>query len=326
MVFLALTPSLIDALAEAAPAVPTIKEFFIASAETRGAAVATDTVVAMEAAALTAQLAAESPTESRLMAHHCAPIAVVRALATHRGQSLRRFLLEWQKSHAAPVAGAGGSGAPTTVGDLQLALAPTALPPNPHRAAMRARVAAIEKAVEDVRYNSLVPAQARVAVGAGRAVDPRQRIHASGRAEGLLAPSDKGAAESLSTFSRDLSIGFDMRLMSAAGAVVGYYLCYARGLGRDMCFVGAAVGAVVMLLVDAVLLIVRLARDDGHAAAQPRHRPEGLVEAVTKDADAAGKARLAAPAPTEAPASLTQRRQKQKQQQQLDASPRDKKA
>lgn len=75
------------------------------------------------------------------------------------------------------------------------------------------------------------------------------------------------SSESYSSFMKDLTIGIDMRLMSLAGGVVGYYVCYSRGQSVDMCLAGAAVGAVAMLLVDAVLLLIRLSKEDGHLKA-----------------------------------------------------------
>jgi hypothetical protein len=76
--------------------------------------------------------------------------------------------------------------------------------------------------------------------------------------------SGGASSESYSSFMKDLTIGIDMRLMSLAGGVVGYYVCYSRGQSVDLCLVGAAVGAVAMLLMDAVLLLIRLSKEDGH--------------------------------------------------------------
>lgn len=94
--------------------------------------------------------------------------------------------------------------------------------------------------------------------GKGKHLEVERQLHRF-----LDANGGSGAAkESYSMFMQGMSIGLDMRLMTLAGAVVGYYVMYSRGLGSDMCVIGAAVGAVVMLFVDAILLLIRLGRED----------------------------------------------------------------
>ena len=214
----------------------------------------------------------------------CVPLSVLRALAATRGQSLRSLLQEiaagsFTASSSAQAGSAASSSSPRS-GALRLAVAPTILPPNPDRIAMRARIKKIEKAVANEEYNKRVPAQSRVAVEA------KLGGRGSGRHRQLSA-SPTGP-ENMSSFARDISIGLDMRLMSAAGCVVGYYVCWARGCSREVCLVGAAAGAVLMLLMDAVLLIVRLAKDDGHgklpsAALQPEMTEKMVAEAKIVD-------------------------------------------
>ena len=312
MVFAVLTPGLVTQLADAAGDVPAVAAYLCDTAEACGHKCDGHSAAATAIAAAVASRYESGPAAAAPpLAHECVPLGVLRALASHNGQSLRAFLSGVASTTPATTGGEGDATEAwaNVVNPLSLAIAPTSLPPNPHRAAMRARVKAISKAVTDAEYNALVPTPARVAVNASRHLDPKQRI-ATGSVGGGVAGEDAGKGETFSTFSRDLSIGVDMRLMSAAGAVVGYYLCYARGFGRDVCYMGAAVGAVLMLLMDAVLLIVRLARDDGHAAAKPRRAPipDEVVEKMTKAADDAAAAKVAAPLPLAAPAKLTQRR------------------
>lgn len=111
-------------------------------------------------------------------------------------------------------------------------------------------------------------------------------VTASGR--NTSAATEK---ESYSSFMKDLTIGIDMRLMSLAGGVVGYYLCYSRGQPVDMCLVGAAVGAVAMLLMDAVLLLIRLSKEDGQLTMRRRGGGDGSGMEQTPLAHTEGRAR-----------------------------------
>lgn len=124
----------------------------------------------------------------------------------------------------------------------------------------RGRIKAIEEVMSTRAYNEMIGE-----VRTGK-LEPR-----GSEKLGFRAAETSGADEKSHTFReamKDMSIGLDMRLMSLAGAVVGYYVPYARGSPKEHSIIGAAVGAVVMLLVDAVLLMIYISRSDSRRHAK----------------------------------------------------------
>ncbi|KAG5484471.1 hypothetical protein LSCM1_07840 [Leishmania martiniquensis] len=93
--------------------------------------------------------------------------------------------------------------------------------------------------------------------------------------------SSEAASKSYALFLRDASIGFDIQVMALTGAGVGYYLGYLRGLSSEWCTLYAVVGLVAMMLVDAVLLMIRVGRQD-EAVRRARKRIRRERETVAK--------------------------------------------
>ncbi|KPA75798.1 hypothetical protein ABB37_08322 [Leptomonas pyrrhocoris] len=92
------------------------------------------------------------------------------------------------------------------------------------------------------------------------------------------------AAKSYALFLRDASIGFDIQIMAVTGAGVGYYLGYLRGLNAESCTLYAVVGLVAMMLVDAVLIMIRIGRQD-EAARRSRARIRRQREKLEKEGE-----------------------------------------
>ncbi|KAG5509831.1 hypothetical protein JKF63_07476 [Porcisia hertigi] len=91
-------------------------------------------------------------------------------------------------------------------------------------------------------------------------------------------------AKSYALFLRDASIGFDIQVMALTGAGVGYYLAYLRGLSPEWCTLYAVVGLVAMMLVDAVLLMIRVGRQD-EAMRKARRRIRWQREKLEKEGE-----------------------------------------
>lgn len=209
------------------------------------------------------------------------PVDFLRKVAAHAGMSLQALVT----GEAFGVEGAGATtGGKEGVGS-PFVICPRRLPPNPERKKKNERVKQINEVVDSMLYTQMTrgdssssAANAAAAASVFESVDSRLLTgrqkeilleSSGGQGRGLaeeFAACEKGGSnkkkESFAGFMRDISIGLDVRLMSIAGGVVGYYACYARGQGTDQCIVGAAVGAVFMLLVDGILLMIRLHRED----------------------------------------------------------------
>ncbi|CAJ1018792.1 hypothetical protein, conserved [Leishmania lindenbergi] len=99
-----------------------------------------------------------------------------------------------------------------------------------------------------------------------------------------VSASLETTAKSYALFLRDVSIGFDIQVMTLTGAGVGYYLGYLRGLSSEWCTLYAVVGLVTMMLVDAVLLIIRVGRQD-EAVLKARQRIRRQREKLEKDSE-----------------------------------------
>uniref|UniRef100_A0A7S1MA02 Uncharacterized protein n=1 Tax=Neobodo designis TaxID=312471 RepID=A0A7S1MA02_NEODS len=205
---------------------------------------------------------------ARVWKHRVIPMATVRAAAALARCDTQTFL----KS-------AGN--------DSSFVLVPQEKPPNPKRRQLRARINRINAAVETAMYNEMLTRNdtgAPVPLGGKAGAMGSMTIDATGVGGkerlvlgGNMRDAQRGAAEraqpeTLRVVMKDVGLGLDMRLMSLAGGIVGYYLCYSRALPREHCFIGAAVGVVAMLLVDALLLMIRMSREDGQTRArgQPR--------------------------------------------------------
>jgi hypothetical protein len=140
---------------------------------------------------------------------------------------------------------------------------PPVRPENPHRRQMRRRVRAIDAAVSTAQYNQSVRNVCESAtIDATGAVGLHFEARGSSSASPILGTTKSKKPETMGTFLKDMSVGLDIRLMSLAGGVVGYYMCYIRGLDVESCIVGGLVGIVAMMLVDAVLVMTRMAKDD----------------------------------------------------------------
>ncbi|AAZ11652.1 hypothetical protein, conserved [Trypanosoma brucei brucei TREU927] len=182
--------------------------------------------------------------------HECVVLVPLHVCRSIRGLSLRQViaictqkqtvLSEWSKSRRS----------------VSFIINP-ALPPtnNPHRAEKNKRLDRIQQAVFAQYYESMAHSSNRRANGAFNPVIPLHQDEAQGL-------QNRKQEESFSSFLRGASIGFDMQLMALSGGAVGYYLGYVRGRPANDCIVYATVGLVLMLLVDALLLILMLRRQD----------------------------------------------------------------
>lgn len=165
---------------------------------------------------------------------------------------------------------------------------------NPARLRMKARIKAINEAVQAEEYNKLLLSRTDLSSSAvprrstssshGRSsssaaatamISPgNHSVHLGGRLDqpaALQSARDGQPPETFGTFMKDVSIGLDMRLMSLAGGVVGYYLNYVRGASQSECIVAALIGVVSFMMLDALLLILRLRREDASSTtSQPR--------------------------------------------------------
>ena len=190
--------------------------------------------------------------------------------------SLRQVLTgQWARSQSDCTARCGVSEATQVT---RLLVCPVVSPPNPDRLAKNQRLDRIDVMVEQEVYNKMAPIPSRIAAsvaGNGRGGS----LALGGRRSGndVNPPQD----ETLAVFMRDTAVALDMRLMSLAGGVVGYYVCYTRGMSTREAIAGAAIGAVAMIFVDAILLILRIRREDQQKPLRRRGGavpPQGLPE------------------------------------------------
>jgi hypothetical protein len=204
----------------------------------------------------------------RVWKHRVLPMALVRVAAALAGMETKAFLAE---------AGGGSS----------FVLAPQEKPANPRRREMRARLRRIDAAVDTAMYNEMLTKGDSAPTpmggkGSGMGSMTIDATSAGGKGRvvlgGAMRDAQRGAVEraqpeTLKVVMKDVGLGIDMRLMSLAGGIVGYYLCYSRSLPKEQCFIGAAVGVVAMLFVDALLLIIRMSREDGKTKLPWSHDP-----------------------------------------------------
>jgi hypothetical protein len=250
----------------------------------------------------------------RYWRHQVVPVAVVRAAARAQQQSLQTWLA------------AVNSGLPEDAPDAErctFVLAPMQKSVNPNRRRMRHRIARIDAAVETALYNEMLAGGALsnpTDVAATTAFTARKPASMSAMTldatnlggvklslGGSLRDAQRGAEErakpeTFSVIMKDVGVGLDVRLMSLAGGIVGYYLCASRSLPTEHCIIGGAIGAVFMLFVDAALLMLRMGRED--IVPKPA-RPSGRVPAPKRGAKASGaKAVMPTPAASAGAARL----------------------
>lgn len=245
-----------------------------------------------------------STGEPPLWRHQVVPIAVVRSAAAAERMSTRQFLREVGEAHPENEVASFSVAAPVK-------------PENPHRRTMRARLKRIDAAVETALYNEMLagdasgghttggPAAGNRGTMAGMTLDATRLGGGRLLLGGAMRDAQRGAEdraqpETFSVIMKDVGIGLDVRLMSLAGGIVGYYLAFSRGLSTEQCIVGAAVGAVAMLFVDAALLMIRMAREDGNKAASPRKLFGARKGASQQPPATAEQLRLSASASTDA--------------------------
>lgn len=265
MVFINPNPAQIDLLVKVESTVPAVSQYFTALK-----AVQSDSLRTPEEIAVASLV----------------PAATLRAAAKAAGISFRQlFEMVTTSDHKLPSKEEGGK-----TSSNGWVIAPHVLPPNPHRASMRRRVKEIDALAEEVEYQTLVQGKSNVTTV--------QQLVNDSSPEGRHRRA-QGEKESFGKFMRDMGIGLDVRLMSIAGGVVGYYLCYVRGMAREECIVGGAIGAVLMMFVDGVLLIIKMGKDDRREreekARRKEFRPSSLgAESTTATAPMQPIARAAA--------------------------------
>lgn len=145
-----------------------------------------------------------------------------------------------------------------------------------HQEALRNSLATIDLG----DYGVLDPSRMRAPV-------PLKSAASTGASATLGAASGQSAertAKSYSLFLRDASIGFDIQIMALTGAGVGYYMGYLRGLSTEWCTLYAVVGLVTMMLVDAVLIMIRMGRQD-EAVLRARKRIRRQREKLEKEGE-----------------------------------------
>ena len=162
------------------------------------------------------------------------PLNLVRLVAKHQGVSIESLLR--------------GNGKETDESDSsQLQICVEKVELTDQRIAMRRRVKQIDAYVEDKNYHAMTKNVNRDDIAPFDADKSKTR---------------RRGKETFATFMKDIGVGLDVRLMSFAGGVTGYWVCYARGQAKETCIVGAAVGAIIMLFIDAILLIFRISHED----------------------------------------------------------------
>lgn len=122
---------------------------------------------------------------------------------------------------------------------------------------------------------------------------------------GLRGSNSNGAsaernAKSYALFLRDASIGFDIQIMALTGAGVGYYIGYLRSLSTEWCTLYAVIGLATMMLVDAVLIMIRMGRQDA-AALRSRKRIRRQREKLEREGERLVQAMQQAAASAEGP-------------------------
>lgn len=166
-------------------------------------------------------------------------------------------LVRCASSSASSVATSTDSKSTMVVGPAALIISPSISPLNPSRREKNIRLLAVERYEQERQYNQMV-----------QTLTPGAMLHGASNRSGALNLSSSSPSstqqkqESYASFMKDVRFGLDMRLMSLAGSIVGYYLCHVRGFGLDVSLVGAAVGAIVMMFVDAALLMIRIGKED----------------------------------------------------------------
>lgn len=156
-----------------------------------------------------------------------------------------------------------------------LLYSPCVAPVNPNRMEMLRRTRQCELIGQDAAYADMV---ANVCT---TSLDNPHEHHFGGKMGEATSRDDGKGHETMASFMKEISIGLDMRLMSFAGAIFGYYVCWARGQAKEHCIVGAAVGAIVMLFVDGILLILRVSKEDEKTRAAKKGQQKRLKAAAT---------------------------------------------
>ncbi|KAG5505570.1 hypothetical protein JIQ42_08336 [Leishmania sp. Namibia] len=148
-----------------------------------------------------------------------------------------------------------------------------------HQEALRSSLSALDIG----EYGVLDPSRMRAPPSLPGAAESLFRGVGGGLSAAVSA-SPETVAKSYALFLRDASIGFDIQVMALTGAGVGYYLGYLRGLSSEWCTLYAVIGLVTMMLVDAVLLMIRVGRQD-EAVLRARKRIRREREKLEKEGE-----------------------------------------
>lgn len=184
-----------------------------------------------------------------------------------------------------------------SAGSVQLIINPavSAAVPNPMRVRKNKRVEVIQDAAMDYQYRHLTggtAAAGTATTATGRDVGSNPSTHLAvllaeqmkfddhtshafddpqqQQQQFQLAERQAAQRQSHASFLKDVSIGLDIQVMSLSGAGVGYYLGHLRGASVETCALYAVVGLVVMLLVDGLLLLIRMRRQDERVALEKK--------------------------------------------------------
>lgn len=159
---------------------------------------------------------------------------------------------------------------------------------NPHRQAKNRRLDTIEKGVMNYYYQRMANPQAAGRAGSGgytmmgavamaqqrgdaSVIDARQMQTETVRGDTSVLPGyrqiktlreEASLRESHAVFVKNAFIGLDIQIMAMSGGAVGYYMGWLRGASTDVCLTYAIIGLVLMMMVDALLLLMRMGRQD----------------------------------------------------------------
>jgi hypothetical protein len=164
-----------------------------------------------------------------------------------------------------------------------------------HQEAVRSSLAAMD--LDD--YGVLDPSRMRATVQPPAA----SATHGRGMRGGESGMGER-SAKSYALFLRDASIGFDIQIMALTGAGVGYYMGYLRGVATEWCTLYAVVGLATMMLVDAVLIMIRMGRQD-EAVLRARKRIRRHRERLEREGEKLVQAMQHAAATTAPPTEET---------------------
>jgi len=184
---------------------------------------------------------------------------------------------------------------------------------NPHRQAKNRRLDIIQRGVMNYYYQRMANPQAVGRAGSGgytmmsavamaqrrgdaTVIDARQMQQETVRGDTSVLPDHRqvkslreeaSLKESHAEFVKNAFIGLDIQIMAMSGGAVGYYMGWLRGASTEVCLTYATIGLVLMMMVDALLLLMRMGRQD----AETMRRQKRMARQRAKLSEGASKPR-----------------------------------